>query len=571
MTRYDHRTENTRDVSIYPLDVSGNGAADLQYRIQWTEPLLVSAHDSNVLYTAAQYVMKSEDQGRHWKRISPDLTRNDKTKQLPSGGPITLDITSVEYYDTVFTVAESLRQRGLLWVGTDDGLIHITRDDGHTWKNVTPKDMPQWSMVSIIEASPHDVETAYAAVDRHKLDDFKPLIYRTHDGGKTWTRIVSGIPDGAYVRSVREDPKRAGLLFAGTELGAYVSFDDGGHWQPLQLNLPVTPIHDLTVKDDDLVVATHGRSFWILDDITPLRQVGAGTARAPLLLYRPQQAYRLHFPEEVNRRRPVGDNPPPGAIIDYALARKVGPDEDLKLEILDDQGHVLRTFTHRPKEKFEQPAEWPDREKPVELLPAEAGMNRFVWNLRVEDPVQIPGAFYSDEGPKGPVVNPGTYTVRISMPGSAQSAPLEVVLDPRLKDTLTANDLAAHWDLVHKTASDIEALHRAVNQIRAVRKELNTAPTAVATKMSRIEEELIQVNMKASEDNLRYPNKLDEQYDTFIATIDGEDVQPTGPQLDVFSELHDRLTRQLTAWKSLQDHELTALSSDRERSGSGAQ
>jgi hypothetical protein len=219
----------------------------------------------------------------------------------------------------------------------------------------------------------------------------------------------------------------------------------------------------------------------------------------------------------------------------------------------------------------------------VELLPAEAGMNRFVWDLRVEDPVQIPGAFYSDEGPKGPVVNPGMYTVRISMRDSVQSAPLEVVLDPRLKNTVTANDLTAHWDLVHKTVDDIEALHRAVNQIRAVRKELDTAQPAGATKrsalthaaanfdgrMSRIEEELIQVNMKASEDNLRYPNKLDEQYDTFIATIDGEDIQPTGPQLDVFTELHDRLTRQLTAWKSLQDHELTALSSDRQRSGVG--
>src|SRR6202043_3276976 len=209
------------DVSVYPLDVSGNGAADLRFRLQWTEPLFVSAFDSNVLYTAAQMVLRSADQGRTWKAISPDLTRNDKSKQQPSGGPITMDITSVEYYDTVFALAESPRQQGLLWAGTDDGLIHVSRDDGQTWRNVTPKDMPEWSMVSIIEPSPHEAGRAFAAIYWHKLDDFKPLIYRTHDGGKTWTRIVSGIPEGAYVRSVREDPRRKGLLCARREIGGY--------------------------------------------------------------------------------------------------------------------------------------------------------------------------------------------------------------------------------------------------------------------------------------------------------------------------------------------------------------
>jgi photosystem II stability/assembly factor-like uncharacterized protein len=417
MTRYDHRTNNMRDVSMYPLDVSGNGASDLQYRIQWTEPVFVSPHDSNVLYTAAQFVLKSSDQGRSWKRVSGDLTRNDKSKQQPSGGSITLDITSVEYYDTVFTLAESSLQKGLLWAGTDDGLIHLTTDDGSSWKNVTPKDMPEWSMVSMIEPSPHDAASAYAAIDRHKLDDFKPLIYRTHDSGKTWTRIAAGIPEGAYVRSVREDPKRKGLLYAGTELGVYTSLDDGAHWQPLQLNLPVTPIHDLVVKDDDLVVATHGRSFWILDDVTPLRQIDGSAPPPEARLYRPQAAYRLHFPEDVNRRRPVGDNPANGAIIDYFLKAKPAPDQEITLEILDAQGKVLRKFSNHKKEKFEQPAEWPDREEAVELLPDAPGMNRFAWDLRVEDPVQIPGAFYADNGPKGPVVSPGSYGVRLTTRG----------------------------------------------------------------------------------------------------------------------------------------------------------
>jgi photosystem II stability/assembly factor-like uncharacterized protein len=583
ITRYDHRTGNLRDVSIHPLDVSGNGAEQLEYRIQWTEPVFVSLHDSKVLYTAAQFVLKSSDQGRSWRRISADLTRNDKSKQRPSGGPITLDITSVEYYDTVFALAESPLQQGLLWAGTDDGLIHVTHDDGQTWRNVTPKDMPEWSMVSIIEPSPHEAGSAFAAIDRHKLDDFKPLIYRTHDSGKTWTRIVSGIPEGAYVRSVREDPRRKGLLYAGTELGVYVSFDDGGLWQPLQLNLPVAPIHDLVVKDDDLVVATHGRSFWVLDDLTPLRQLDPAAAVPEVRLYRPQPAYRLHFPLEVNRRRPVGDNPPRGAVIDYFLKSKPAADEKITLEILDAQGKVLRTLSNHKKEKFEQPAEWPDREPPADLLADAAGMNRFAWDLRVADPREIPGAFYADEGPRGPVVNPGSYVVRLTTRSAVQSVPLQVVPDPRLKDTVTAGDMAAHWDLMTRTTQDIDALHRAVNQMRTMRRNLETlkawagseagsktvaaAATDFDKRMAPIEEELIQVNMKASEDNLRYPNRLNEQYDTFIATVDADDAAPTVAQQEVYAGLHRRLVEQLEKWKSLANTELPALNTRMQEAG----
>src|SRR3982075_1226404 len=436
ITRYDHRTGNQRDVSIHPLDVSGNGAADLEYRIQWTEPVFVSRHDSKVLYTAAQFVLKSSDEGRSWRRISADLTRNDKSKQRPSGGPITLDITSVEYYDTVFALAESPLQQGLLWAGTDDGLIHVTHDDGQTWRNVTPRDMPEWSMVSIIEPSPHEAGSAFAAIDRHKLDDFKPLIYRTHDSGKTWTRIVSGIPEGAYVRSVREDPWRKGLLYAGTELGVYVSFDDGGHWQPLQLNLPVSPIHDLVVKDDDLVVATHGRSFWVLDDLTPLRQLDPAAAVPEVRLYQPQPAYRLHFPLEVNRRQPVGDNPPPGAIIDYYF--KSAPKDEVTLEILDKDGKLVRHLSSKEKKETEQPPEWPDRQERVKTIPANEGMNRFAWDIRYNDPIQIPGAFYGGDGPKGPLALPGDYQVKLTVAGKTQTAPLHLAIDPRIKDAEAA-------------------------------------------------------------------------------------------------------------------------------------
>ncbi len=278
---------------------------------------MLSPHDADTLYAGSEVVWKSTDHGMSWRIISPDLTRNDKAKQVASGGPLTKDITSVEYYDTIFALSESPLKKGLLWVGTDDGLVQTSLDDGGHWANVTPKDMPAWSTISMVEPSPYDAGGAYLAVDRHKLDDIKPYAWKTADGGRTWTSITSGIPDGAFVHVVRADPVRRGLLYAGTELGVFVSFDDGATWRSLQLNLPVSPVHDLVVKGDDLVAATHGRAFWILDDITPLRQ--AGTETGDLTLLTPETAVRLHYPDQVDSRRPVGQNPPAGAIIDYEL------------------------------------------------------------------------------------------------------------------------------------------------------------------------------------------------------------------------------------------------------------
>ncbi len=575
ITRYDHRTNQLQDASPYPLDTSGNGANALKYRFQWTEPVFVSAYDSNVIYTAAQNVFKSTDQGHSWTPISPDLTRNDKEKQKPSGGDITLDITSVEYYDTVFALAESPLQKGMLWAGSDDGLIHLTRDDGKTWDNVTPKGMPEWSMVSIIEASPHDAGTAYAAIDRHKLDDFNPFIYKTHDFGKTWTLISSGIPAGSYVRSVREDPKAKGLLYAGTETGVYFSADDGAHWQALQLNLPTTPIHDLAVKDNDLVAATHGRSFWILDDVSPLRQANSAMAAGDFHLYQPATAIRLHFPDEVDRKRPVGDNPPKGAILYYYLKSKPADKEEITIEIFDAQGKRVRRLSNVKANKQEQPPEWPDREKPADLLPADAGMNRFAWDFRSDPPVQIPDAFYSGEPPRGPLVVPGAYQVKLTVRGSSQSAPLEVKVDPRIQNQVTAADLQKQAELAAKVQQDIDALHRAVNQIRGLRRNLQTlekwtaagspnsaviaAAKALDQKMSPVEASLIQVKMKSSEGNLRYPNMLNEQYASFNDLIQGVDQSPTAQQLLVYDDLHGRLSAQLTQWQQIQSADVPAL------------
>jgi photosystem II stability/assembly factor-like uncharacterized protein len=359
VTRFDKRTEQAVDISPWPLDVSGKGAEQLKPRFNWTSPLLLSPHDPNTLYWAGEMIFKSTDQGQSWTPISPDLTRNDKSKQKPSGGPITLDITSVEYYDTVFAVAESPLTKDLIWAGTDDGLVQLTRDGQH-WSNVTPKDLPEWSMISIVEASHYDPGTAYIAVDRHKLDDSHAYIYRTRDYGKTWILTANGIPEGSYVRSVREDPVRKGLLFAGTETGVYFSIDDGAHWQPLQLNLPTVPVHDLEIHGDDLLAATHGRSFWVLDDITPLRQLESAPA-GEMFLFRPQRAVRLHLPDSVEHRGPVGDNPPPGAIIDYYF--KTAPKDEVRLEVFDESGKLVRSLSNKEKKESEQPPEWPDQVK----------------------------------------------------------------------------------------------------------------------------------------------------------------------------------------------------------------
>ena len=432
-------------------------------------------------------------------------------------------------------MAESPLKKDLLWAGTDDGWVHLTQDGGQHWQNVTPKQMPEWSMISIIEPSHFEAGSAYIAVDRHKFDDFKPFLYRTRDSGKSWTLIVSGIPEGSYVRSVREDPARKGLLFAGTETGVYLSFDDGDHWQPLKLNLPAVPIHDLAIHRDDLIVATHGRSFWVLDNITPLRQLSSSNANAGVTLYKPQVALRLHYPDSIERRGPVGDNPPAGAILDYYLNRALDKEkEEVKLEIFDSQNRLVRALSSREKKEFEQPPEWPDQVREVTTIPAAAGMNRYAWNLRWEPPVKIPGAFYSGVGPQGPLAQPGHYTVKLTLGNQTQSQPLEIVLDPRVKQ-MNAADLQKQFDLAMQVRDANTQLHLAVNQIRDLRaqikglhvrlesvaqqKPLLAQADALDKKMSPVEEELIQVNMKGSEANLAFPNMLNEQFDSFSSSI----------------------------------------------------
>ena len=562
--RFNHRTQQTQDISVYPVDNSGHPASELTHRFNWTAPLMLSPHDPDVLYAAAEAVFRSNDHGMSWTAISPDLTRNDKSKQTPSGGPLTKDITSVEYYDTVFALAESPVKKGLLWAGTDDGLVQLTTDGGGHWTNVTPKDVPEWGTVSMIDPSPHDAQRAYVAVDRHKLDDIAPHAWKTRDGGKTWTRISAGLPPGAVVHAVREDPVRPGLLFAGTELGVFVSFDDGSRWQSLQKNLPPSPVHDLLIKGDDLVVATHGRSFWILDNITPLRQAEA-TQTADAALLKPQKALRLHYPDAVDSRHPVGQNPPAGAMIDYVL--KAAPTSELTIDILDAQGHRMRHLSSTKTSKVIQPPEWPDQIVPSDLISARAGMNRLVWDLRMDDPAQIPGAFYSGSAPRGPLVPPGTYQVKLSVGGITRTETLEVVADPRVANAEPA--IAEKIRLAVEVLHDIDALHTAVNAIRTARSDLAAAVKArpalggrvrpVDGQLQALEEALMQVNMKGSEANLAFPGKLNEQYAGFAAALEDSDTPPTRQHREMFQSLHTDLGVQLGLWSKLQGGALADL------------
>jgi photosystem II stability/assembly factor-like uncharacterized protein len=571
LTRFDRRTAQAQSIQQWPEDISGHAAVTQKYRYTWTMPIVVSSHNPGVIYHTSQFVFRSTDAGHSWHEISPDLTRNDKSKQQDSGGPITKDQYSVEYYDVVFALAESPKQEGVLWAGTDDGLIQLTRDGGKNWSNVTPKEIPEWSAISLIEASPFDTAAAYVAVDAHKLDNFHPYIFKTSDFGKSWTKIIAGLPDNSYVHAVREDPAKKGLLYAGTETGVWVSFDDGAHWQPLQLNLPVTPIHDLIVHNDDLVVATHGRSFWVLDSIAPLRQLTAAVASEPAHLFAPATASRSRMGHMQPRRYPIGENPLEGAYIYYWL--KEVPKEPAKLEFLDAQGKVIRKFTSEVKKKAEDKDEF-DRDPEVEHIPAEAGLNRFVWDLRYEPPAKIPAAIYDSGPPAGPLALPGTgFQIRLTSAGKSYTAPLEIKMDPRVK--ISADELRAQFDLLLKLRDREEEMNRAILAIRDLRNQLQSLEKRLGAKeetktvtgsgaelrkkIAAIEEELIQVHATAQEDEANYPTKLNSKLAYLTGVVDSADAAPTEAELAVFAALDKQVEAQLATWREILSKDLPAL------------
>ncbi|HTG88402.1 MAG TPA: hypothetical protein VL907_15245, partial [Pyrinomonadaceae bacterium] len=576
-TRYDHRTRQERNVTPYPNNPMGSGADVLKYRFQWNFPIVFSPHDPNTLYAAANVIFKTTDEGATWTVISPDLTRNDKSKQGASGGPITKDNTSIEYYSTIFTLMESPVQAGTIWSGSDDGLVQLSRDGGKNWANVTPPAsmMPEWIQINSIEASPHDAATAYVAATMYKWDDNKPYLYRTSDYGKTWKKITEGIPDTAFTRVIREDPNKRGLLYAGTETGMYVSFDNGDHWQSLQLNLPVVPITDLAVhkRDKELVVATQGRAFWILDDLPLLHQLidaGGFSAASKTQLFKPKESYRT--PAGGGAPLPptatIGRNPANGVVVYYSLKAK--PTTDLELEFLDTAGKSIQKFTAKlPKagEAGAAPAAAPAAPAgeggfgppATAPPPTNVGLNRFVWDTRYADATRFPNLILWAGEMRGPKLPPGTYQVRLKVDGQTLTQSLDIKADPRLNTT--SADYTKQAELGLKIRDKLTETHNAIIQIRDVRRQVedlmkrvagqpqfkavNDAGTALNKNLTTIEESLYQTKNQSNQDPLNYPIRLNNKLAALAGVVGSAEAAPTAQSYAVYDELVTQIDAQL--------------------------
>jgi photosystem II stability/assembly factor-like uncharacterized protein len=476
ITRYDHRTRQVRNISAWPEYPSGWAAEQMRYRFQWTAPIAISPHDPRIVYHGANVLFRTSDGGQTWTAISPDLTRNDKTRQRWSGGPITGDNTGVETYCTIFAVAESPREKGLIWAGSDDGLVHVTRDGGGTWTNVTPglRGLPEWGTVSMIEASPFDAGTAYVVVDAHRLDDMRPYLFRTTDYGKTWTRLDARLPQDVYLHAVREDPAQRGTLYLGTERGVMLSSDAGATWQPLQLNLPTVAVHDLVVKDNSLVVGTHGRSIWILDDLVPVRGLTAALAEKPLHLFPVADTVAWRAAGEWTDSAP-GANPPRGAAVYYHL--KQDTKEPAILEVLDAGGAVIRTL-RSVLEPLAGSAEFEEAqaEERKPALATAAGLHRATWDLRAQGSRKIKDSKLDGGDPEaGPPVLPGTYTLRLTAAGQTATTTVRVLPDPRT--AVSDGDRRAQLDFVRGVHDDVNRLTDMVENLRTIRQQLTTRKT----------------------------------------------------------------------------------------------
>jgi photosystem II stability/assembly factor-like uncharacterized protein len=578
ITRQDHRTGQMRNINPWPDNPMGYGAASLKYRFQWSFPMVFSPHDSRTLYVGSNVVMKTTDEGQSWEVISPDLTRNDKSKQESSGGPITQDNTSIEYYDTIFTLMESPVTRGVIWAGSDDGLIHLTRDGGKHWENVTPKDIPEWSQINSIDASPFDAGTAYVAATAYKLDDFRPYLFKTTDYGKTWQKIVSGIPDRDFTRVVKVDPNRKGLLVAGTEFGLFLSEDDGATWRTFQLNLPIVPITDVAFqkRDDELVVATQGRAFYVLDDLPLLYQFDDKVETETSHLFHPKDAYRLGGGRGFGGSRgaaAAGQNPPSGAVVAYWLKDK--PTGEVKLDFLDASGQVVHTYSSKEPPKpaagpasEEEEEENPFRRPPPARVTANQGLNRFVWNLRYPDAVSFPGLIMWAGSVTGPLASPGTYTVRLTVDGKTQAQTFAILKDPRL--STTPEDYAKQLSLARQISDKLSATNEAVVRIRAIRKQLEDytrrddkrvadAAKELTDKLTRIEEDLYQTKNRASEDPLNFPIKLNNKLAYVLGEIESSDNPPTAQSYTVYEDLATDVNSRLKALDSVLTKDLVAF------------
>jgi len=571
VSRFDLRTSMSQDITPWPLPTFGVDIAQRKYRDPWTPVLVFSLKDKTSLYLGTQFVMKTADGGLHWQTISPDLTGAQASSAKTQGVP-TIQNAKQRGYGVVYTIAPSPLDANSIWAGSDTGLIHLTRDGGKTWKDVTPKVIGDWAKISFIEASHFNPAEAYAAVDRHRLDDQTPYLYRTRDYGKTWQPVTEGIHAPTFLRVVREDPTHKGLLFAGTEFGIYVSFDDGDHWQSLQLNLPVTSIRDLDIHGDDLVAATHGRSFWILDDITPLRQL-TDLHEAAAWLYRPATAVRVDNagflgtplpPEE-----PTAQNPPNGAMLDYFLAR---PAEHVKLEIFDAHHELVRSFSSEaPRESHRPPVPIAERWFPSpQMVEKSTGMHRLVWNLAWG--AELSGSGEEEEyfAPHAPRAAPGEYEVRLTVDGKTWTEPLRVTMDPR--STATPQELTEQVKLGRQIFAEALQSRKALSAIRAVQKQLadiqpklQQHPDAKASVDGASDElKVLLIGSSSSEMGLE---KANTGLASALRVVESSDGPLPEQALDVYRESSAAMKRALAKWNDFKSKRLPALNHQLEGTG----
>ena len=582
ISRYDHATRQARSIGVYPFNAAGFGAEALKYRFQWTAPILISPHDHKVVYHAANVLFVTRDAGLKWQPISKDLTRNDKSKQKWSGGPITGDNTGVEVYGTIFALAESLKEKGLLWAGSDDGLVHVSPDGGKTWENVTAGlsrlGLPEWATVTCIEASPFDGRTAYVTVDAHRLDNRKPYLFVTNDRGKTWRSLTAKMPDLGYLNVVRVDPTNREVLYAGAEHGLLYSRDGGTSWEQLKLNLPTVRVTDLAIKNGDLVVATNGRSIWVFDDLTPLRSAPATWKDSAVHLFEPRPAYRYRYESPVADFKGQGaaPNPPAGVILHYAL--KSRPKGDITLEVRDERDRVVRTLTSKkPPTEEDVVGNYSGPSKKPSPLPTEPGLHRVVWDLHWRGAVTIKGARVDSGRPDvGPLVIPGAYTVRLTVEGKTQTTRAVVKLDPR-QQSRVAEDLKPQLALALRLRDDLSRLSRVVEALRSVRKQIQARDKLLAddpaakelverskpflARLDELEEKLHNPKAEVAYDILARKGgaRLYSQLTWLFELIKDADGAPTQGVKEVHAEQVKVLSKGVADWQVLVKGELAKL------------
>jgi len=556
LTRVNHSNNSVRGINVWPDNPMGYGAEGMRYRFQWNFPIVFSKHNPKKLYTFSNHVHVSENEGQSWEIISPDLTRNDPDKLKSSGGPITQDNTGVEYYCTLFAANESPLQEGLMWVGSDDGLIHITRDGGKNWTNITPKNMPEWMMINSIDPSPFDPATCYVAGTRYKMGDFKPYLYKTNDYGQTWQEITNGIDREHFTRVLRVDPSRKGLLYAGTETGMYISFNDGQTWTPFQKNLPIVPITDLTIKDKSLIVATQGRSLWMIDDLTVLHQLDPTQNKAPLKLFTPKPSYRINAGGGSDSLT-EGTNLPGGVMLHYYLENYDAEKDSLSLQIADASGAVIKTFSNQ------------DKKNPLKAQPKG---NTFSWNLRYEGAERLDGMILWGASLAGARAVPGTYHATLKHNGQVAKTTFTLLPDPRSE--VTVAQMQEQFDFVNGINATIDRAHKAIKNIRKVNKKLDEFikndnkdeakklvedAKSLKKQLSDIEKELYQTQNRSNQDPLNFPIKLTNKLGHVNNLVMMSDFPPTAQDRKVSEELTLLIDEQLKQYESLMENNVKAF------------